>query len=737
VHVTSWLRSARTPSSASQNALNNPDSQMVYDAFGQLIADYAGSSLQRENIYRGGQLLSVVEAAAAAPASLVAIPSGTISAPTVSLSWTAVSGATNYRVERKSAGASYSGVGTSALNSFTDNTASSGSAYLYRVCVADSGGNCVSTFSNVGLGTAVRFTDDPLVTYAENPGTATTIKAEHITQLRTAVNAVRSLAGLANASWSYPASTSQQIHVEDVAELRAALDLALSTLGIATAAYDDNQLAGAPNGTIIKRAHIAQLRQRSTSGTVGDTQNVTWTSLVGGVQANGNSLKKISGNNEWDAGAVSTQTLSGDGYVEFTAGPAVTWRMCGLGNGNSSAHHSDIEYAIFLDGTGSYAVFESGVQQGPSGSYTETDHFKVAVEGGVVKYYRNSTLIRTSSVTPQFPLLVDTSLNTVNTSDNQLTNVVMSNSAGSALQIRYVLSDVQGSARLTMSGTNIIARNDYLPFGEQIGSGVGLRTGSQGYGVGDTNRQKYALTERDDFSGLDHTWWRKYESTAGRWTTPDPYNGSFSMSNPQSINRYSYVGNDPLNLVDHSGLDDQQNNRPIDPATGQPSQYPIPPLGYLVTINISPMGIGGIGFLGVRSLLSRSRALTEPDAMTARAMTGFVLTPQQIACLSRATGGYLGRESLTFLKIGGLNGAISLGVLGGRFMIQHGVAAEIATTSAVEFGVDAFAKLHSITYGGGQIATAFGFGIKLYPSLVRESFTNKKRALATAQACLR
>jgi RHS repeat-associated protein len=125
---------------------------------------------------------------------------------------------------------------------------------------------------------------------------------------------------------------------------------------------------------------------------------------------------------------------------------------------------------------------------------------------------------------------------------------------------KYVLQDVQGSTRGVMnnnanSGTStIIARHDYLPFGEEIGSGTGTRTPTQGYGATDTNRQKYGLIERDDTTGLDHTWWRKYESFSGRWTTPDPYGGSMSIANPQSFNRYSYVQNDPVNFVDPTGL---------------------------------------------------------------------------------------------------------------------------------------------------------------------------------------
>lgn len=39
----------------------------------------------------------------------------------------------------------------------------------------------------------------------------------------------------------------------------------------------------------------------------------------------------------------------------------------------------------------------------------------------------------------------------------------------------------------------------------------------------------------------------------GRWMSPDPYNGSIDPSNPQSFNRYSYVGNNPLGFTDPSG----------------------------------------------------------------------------------------------------------------------------------------------------------------------------------------
>jgi RHS repeat-associated protein len=120
---------------------------------------------------------------------------------------------------------------------------------------------------------------------------------------------------------------------------------------------------------------------------------------------------------------------------------------------------------------------------------------------------------------------------------------------------RYVLMDHQGSARVEMNQAGQVnSRHDFKPFGEELGLGV-KRTTQQGYGVVSSLRHRYALTERDSPSGLDHTWYRKSDSSAGRWTSPDPYLGSMHVSDPQSMNRYTYVGNDPVNSVDPSGLE--------------------------------------------------------------------------------------------------------------------------------------------------------------------------------------
>ena len=59
------------------------------------------------------------------------------------------------------------------------------------------------------------------------------------------------------------------------------------------------------------------------------------------------------------------------------------------------------------------------------------------------------------------------------------------------------------------------------------------------------------VKERVKADGL----FREYNTNQGRWPWPDPAGlEAVSMSNPQTWNRYVYVGNSPLNVVDALGL---------------------------------------------------------------------------------------------------------------------------------------------------------------------------------------
>ena len=70
---------------------------------------------------------------------------------------------------------------------------------------------------------------------------------------------------------------------------------------------------------------------------------------------------------------------------------------------------------------------------------------------------------------------------------------------------RYTTPDHLGSPRvITNSSSGVVSRHDYMPFGEELGSGVGGRTAGMGFSVTDGVRQKFTLKERDMETGLDY-----------------------------------------------------------------------------------------------------------------------------------------------------------------------------------------------------------------------------------------
>lgn len=98
-----------------------------------------------------------------------------------------------------------------------------------------------------------------------------------------------------------------------------------------------------------------------------------------------------------------------------------------------------------------------------------------------------------------------------------------------------------------------LSRHDYLPFGEEL-FGTGGRTTAMGYTATDNVRRKFTLKERDNETGLDYSVHRYYSPIQGRFTSIDPTLQSINGVNPQTLNRYTYVLNAPLNFVDPFGL---------------------------------------------------------------------------------------------------------------------------------------------------------------------------------------
>lgn len=188
-----------------------------------------------------------------APSGLVA---EAVAAPSVELTWGASTGnVSHYVVERApTLNGPFSTVAPNVSGtSFTDTSAASGTAYLYRVRAVGPSG-AVSAFSNTDLATTVLFTDHPL-------SFGVLIKADHVGQLRQAVSAVRVAAGLPAANWTDPnLSSTTLVKAAHIQELRSNLDPALNVLGLPVNAYTDPTLV--PNFTLLRAVLWQEIRDR-------------------------------------------------------------------------------------------------------------------------------------------------------------------------------------------------------------------------------------------------------------------------------------------------------------------------------------------------------------------------------------------------------------------------------------------------------------------------------------------
>jgi hypothetical protein len=209
-----------------------------------MLSNQAGTT--QETVANGQLALvngSVTVSTLQAPTNLVATANGTSQ---VNVSWTGVGGADHYEVWRSFNGDAYTLVDTPGTSPFADVSVSANNAYLYRVRAIAAGGE-PSGYSNIDVATTIVFTDDPAVTL-------TPVKAVHLTQLRTAVNALRSSAGLAPLGSDPTVGAGQVIRATHITDLRTALAAARAAVGLSTLTFTDVP------PVIVKAVHVQELR---------------------------------------------------------------------------------------------------------------------------------------------------------------------------------------------------------------------------------------------------------------------------------------------------------------------------------------------------------------------------------------------------------------------------------------------------------------------------------------------
>ena len=115
--------------------------------------------------------------------------------------------------------------------------------------------------------------------------------------------------------------------------------------------------------------------------------------------------------------------------------------------------------------------------------------------------------------------------------------------SGGALQ-NYNHKDWLGTTRLTSGATaGFVGDQARAPFGE-----------SYAVKPGNNMANYYAGLFQNIEGDLFDTQYREYHPTQGRWITPDPAGlAAVDPTNPQSWNRYAYVLNNPLAMIDTLG----------------------------------------------------------------------------------------------------------------------------------------------------------------------------------------
>ncbi|CDM65425.1 RHS repeat-associated core domain-containing protein [Pyrinomonas methylaliphatogenes] len=96
---------------------------------------------------------------------------------------------------------------------------------------------------------------------------------------------------------------------------------------------------------------------------------------------------------------------------------------------------------------------------------------------------------------------------------------------------------------MTDEAGNVVAVVELDPWGGETDRSVNQR------------QQPYLYTSYErDGDGVDQALMRSYHGWWTRFNEPDPWEGSYDLTDPQSFNRYTYVQNDPVNFTDPSGL---------------------------------------------------------------------------------------------------------------------------------------------------------------------------------------
>ena len=237
----------------------------------------------------------------------------------------------------------------------------------------------------------------------------------------------------------------------------------------------------------------------------------------------------------WDAVSGGTQIQS---FTLQQSGGVPTNRISSVTSGTTVSYTYDNNGNVTNDGVHAYTYDSENrlvsVDSGATASYAYDAHnrrYKKTVGGTVTHYVWEGNEVLAEHNGSTGAVLVDYIY-----SGSRMIAKVASGTTN------YFLNDRLSMRLVLNTSGSVVGRQAHLPFGEDF-----AETGTQ-------MKQHFTSYERDSETGTDYAVNRQYNQTVGRFLRVDLKTGN--IASPQSLNRYIYTKNDPVNKIDPTGLED-------------------------------------------------------------------------------------------------------------------------------------------------------------------------------------
>jgi len=269
-----------------------------------------------------------------------------------------------------------------------------------------------------------------------------------------------------------------------------------------------------------------------------ETHNA-WTHTCGtNCETNSGPIPSWSGNGgsaEYNSTYFNLPLPNGIIIATLPTGGTISQTLTGISLQPSSSYYLTVYVGRIL--TGSLTSYSVSLQAGSTVLATANGTTSTIGPG---HFFRQSLLYNTGSVVPSGDLsIVISCVGPVGDFDEvQLSGKVLS----------YYVEDSLGSSRIVTSTSGVVLDDsDFGPYGEEF-----PHLSSSG------NVYKFEGKERDTETGNDDFGARYYSNRFGRWLSADwsavpvavPY---ANLSNPQTLNLYSMVDDDPESFADLDG----------------------------------------------------------------------------------------------------------------------------------------------------------------------------------------